>query len=179
MSRKKLQKTAISVLQLILSFSYPGTIFFVIFWFPIVIPLLINLIASTTELAIQASSIGETNKSVIWNIDFLLLLFKNSHLAFLSTDLWALSTTLMYAAKGNLMGMRAWVYGCAGIIALFLHLFFYAVTILVTNFESDAWIACILFLAGCISVLWLRLVIFQAIERRFDLPELRAMTESN
>lgn len=156
-------------------FLYPGTPFFVIFWFPIVIPLLINLIASVTELSIQLSSNARNEESIIWNVGFLILLFKNSYLAFISTDLWALTTTLMYSAKGSLKGWRPWVYGCAAVIALFIHLFFYIVTMLVGSYESDLWVAYVLFVAGCISVLWMRYVIFHAIENAIDWEEMQAV----
>jgi hypothetical protein len=157
----------------VLALLYPGNTLFVIFWFPIIIPLFVNLIASTTELAVNISgNKGQPLESAILSQEFLVVILKNSHLAFISTDLWALTTTLMESAKARLDGFKSFVYGCAAIIALFLHLLFYVLTVLSSVKSGDVWISCVLFIIGSISVMWLRAVILQAIEIK-DLMELK------
>lgn len=154
---------------------YPGTLFFPIFWFPILIPLFTGVFAILIEVIIIANSGNGEAFTTAVIVDLKASAYATSQLAFLSTDIWALTTIISYAAKGKLNGAYVWGHSFAAIIGLFLHiLLFLSMKFLATQewFEIAAIISTIF---GFIAVLWIRTVVYNYIEKN----DFEAINETN
>ena len=142
---------------------YPGTIYFPIFWFPLLIPLLTGSIVVLIDgLLIANSATGFDEKSLL---AFGTTTFTTIQSAFLSTDVWALTTILMSSAKRQLNGALVWGHSFAVIIGLFVHLAFIFATKLLSHLPHFFWISLFLARVGFVGVFWIRAVVFNYIEK--------------
>ena len=162
------------ILLSILILFYPNNVFFPIFWFPILIPLFVNALAVIVELAMIPQQTTAPFTLTAWN-PIMISALRNFQLAFLSTDIWALTTILMYAAKSKLHGLYVWSHSFGVIIGLFVHLLFYLTTLVFAKHSFGLAIAVILFFIGFIGVVMIRLAILHRIEQKeirdFGKPE--------
>ncbi|ELA9846691.1 hypothetical protein QRL16_004492 [Vibrio parahaemolyticus] len=142
---------------------WPGTIYFPIFWFPLLIPLLTGFIVVLIDGLLIANSSSGFDKLAI--LGFGTTAFTTIQTSFLSTDVWALTTILMSSAKRQLNGALVWGHSFAVIIGLFVHLTFIVATKLLSHFPYFFWWLTFLALVGFIGAFWIRGVVYNYIEK--------------
>lgn len=165
------------LIRYIFRFINPNTTFFPIYWFPILIPIFINALAILIDIAMIPQQGTAQFTLVEWE-NIIVSTLRSFQLAFLSTDIWALTTILMYSAKAKLHGMYVWAHSFAVILGIFAHLLFYLSIIVFAKHESALVISIILFIVGFFGVMLIRGTILFHIESK-EIEEFGALDYSN
>lgn len=145
----------------------PRLIFFPLFWYPILLPLLVTVLGVIADLLV-ASHGTELRIHTLSVPALVLSSCKYANISFVSTDLWALTTLIMCTARGHLQGLPAVALCLGTLLGLFFHMVVFLAVSLLSRDSASAWMALGLSVLGLIGVLLIRGTVF----RRVELPEL-------
>lgn len=139
----------------------PNQAVFPIFWLPIGIPLFIATFAGLVDLTVKPPEPVELDAV---RHQLIVAAVRYSNLAFISTDIWALTSLISYVFRARIEPIRFIAYFSAAIIALMFHMITFVGLAVCTARQWTLWVPSSLSLIGGAGLFRLRFSLFLHLE---------------